>query len=180
MSITLTADAGSATANAFITLAEAAAYAETRSNASAWSQSPSGAETITQQQAIISATRQLSAMGWQGSRSTNTQALSWPRTWVVDYDAPVGVTYIGTTVVPAWLKDATSELAIEIVKAGSSDILALPSTEGVIQKVVGPLSTTYADPYAQKQGVQRYPMVWALIRRYVVGVGGISTPTVRG
>lgn len=173
MTISLNATVGSASANSFVTEAEADAYLEARPNSGAWT------GTTTKQQALIQSTRLLSALTWQGTRVDATQALSWPRQWVQDLDAPVGTTYFATTVVPQWLKDATCELALEVLKAGTTDLFALPSTEGVIQKTVGPLTTVYADPTLRKTELRRYPMVWQLISRYVL-MPGFQVQTVRG
>ncbi len=173
MSLTIVADVGSASANSFVTEDEADTYLEARTNSSAWT------GTTAKQQALISATRALSRLSWQGQRVTSAQALAWPRVYVVDPDAAFGTTYIDQSIIPQWLKDATCELAFEVLRAGTTDLFALPSTEGVIEKTVGPLTTRYADPTMQKTGWQRYPSVWALIAPYLT-TNGMQVPTVRG
>jgi len=173
MALTIVETAGSASANSFTSEADADAYLEARPNSSTWT------GTTAKQQALISATRQLSMLAWQGTRVDNTQALAWPRQWVIDADAPWGTTYFSTTAIPAWLKDATCELAFEVLRAGTTDIFALPATDGVIEKTVDVLTTRYADPHTQKTGLQRYPLVWQLIRPYLT-TQGMQIATVRG
>ncbi len=173
MAVTIIATAGSASANSFVTEAEADAYMDARPNATAWT------GTLPKQQALVQATRQLSALQWIGTRVDDTQALSWPRQWAINFDAPTGTTYWATDAIPQWLKDATCELALASLVAGTTDIFALPSTEGVIEKTVGPLTTVYADPTLRKTELRRYPLVWQLISRYVVAAGFV-VPTVRG
>ena len=174
MALTIVETVGSASANSFVSEAEADAYLEARPNSSTWT------GTTAKQQALISATRQLSMLSWQGTRVDSTQALAWPRQWVIDADAPWGNQYFSTTAIPTWLKDATCELAFEVLRAGTTDIFALPSTEGVIEKTVDVLTTRYAEPFAQKQGLQRYPLVWQLIRPYLATSSGPQVATVRG
>ena len=172
MALTIVETVGSASANSFVSEAVADAYLEARPNSSTWT------GTTAKQQALISATRLLSMQQWQGARVDETQALAWPRQWVVNADAPWGNTYFSTTAIPQWLKDATCELAFETLRAGTTDIFALPATDGVLVKTIDVLSTTYSE-HAQKQGLQRYPLVWQLIRPYVV-TSGPQVPLVRG
>jgi hypothetical protein len=176
MSITLVATAGSASANSYASVADATTYLAAKSGASAWASATSSAK----QQALISATRALNALTWPGQRVDTTQALAWPRAYVTDLDAPVGSVEFSSTAIPQWLEDATCELAFEVVRGGTTDIFALPGTDGVIEKTVGPLTTRYAEPYAQAKGLRRYPLVWALVSRYVQGTGGFQVPLVRG
>lgn len=152
MAVTIVATVGSATANAFVTRAELDTYLEARFNASA----ATGASTANRDIAIIEATRDISVMAFQGYRVDETQALSWPRSSALNPDTG---TYYDEDVIPQRVKDATCELAMEALKAGTTDIFAQDSKQNVIQKTVGPLSTTYSDPSARTRGIARYPRV---------------------
>ena len=179
MSITIVATVGSATANSFVTEAEAIAYVATRLNASSWTTVTGATCTETEKAALIESTRELSALAWKGQRVDSTQVLSWPRQWVENPDSPVGAwDFYATTVIPQRVKDAQCELALEFLKAGTTDVAALPSSDGVIQKTVDVLTTIWAEPHARVKGLARYPRVLALLRPLFENVG--VTPILRG
>lgn len=168
MTITIDATVGGAAANSFVTAAEATAYLANRLNASTyWTDGTLDDE----HRALIEATRELSMRPWVGRRATTTQALSWPRQWVTDIDSP-NQYYLSTTAIPQRVKDATCELALEFLKAGTTDVAALPSTDGIIEKTVDVLTTRWADPYQRKQGLARYPRVLTLIAPYLDSLAG--------
>jgi hypothetical protein len=156
--ISITATVGSASANSFVTLAEADAYMDGRLNGSAWE----SATEDNQNRALVEATRELSARTWKGRRVDDTQALAWPRQWAGDPDSPLQG-YFDTDVVPQRVKDACCELAFQFIKAGTTDVAAQDSTIGVTREKVGEIETEYAEPHARTQGLRRYPRVWALI-----------------
>lgn len=171
MAITVVATVGSASANSFATAAEMATYMEGRLNDSAYT----SADADDVNRALVEATRELSARMWRGRRVDETQALSWPRQWVVDPDSP-NYDYFDTDVVPQRVKDATCELAFQFLKAGTTDVAALDSTITVKRKKVGPLETEYAEPFQRPKGLARYPSV----TRYLWGLlEGSSGPVVR-
>ena len=175
MAVTIVATVGSASANSFVTLAEAATYMEARLNATSWE---STATTDQKNRALVEATRELSARVWLGERTDTTQALSWPREWVVNPDSPTS-DYYDNNVVPQRLKDATCELAFEFIRAGTSDVATQDSLQNIVSETVGPLSTTYAQPYDRAKGLSRYPNVMRYIRPLLAATS-ISTPVVRG
>lgn len=154
MPITVVATPGSASANSFVTEAEADAYLATRLNSSAWV-----AGGANNRAALLEATREISALGFAGHRVDALQALSWPRYQADDPDAPVGTAYFAADVVPERVKRATYELALEFLRLGTTDLLALPSSDGVISKTVDVLSTTWAQPSERARGLARFPAV---------------------
>jgi hypothetical protein len=166
LAVTIDAAVGGASANSFVTLAEAAAYLEGRLNASTWE---TDATTDNKNRALVEATRELTVLGWKGSRADDTQALSWPRQWAVDPDASVPGVFYASTEVPQRVKDATMELAFQFIKSGTTDVAALPSTDGVISKTIDVISTTYADPSQRARGLQRFPRVYSLIAPLLAG-----------
>jgi Putative DnaT-like ssDNA binding protein len=169
--VTLDATVGGAAANTFATDAEADAYIGNRLNSGAWS----AASGDDQARALIEATRELSTMIWQGSRATDTQALSWPRFLAPN---PDGVTitwwaYYDPGVIPQRIKDATCELALEFLRAGSSDIASTDTNSGVIEKTVDVLTTRW-QPGQRPLGLNRFPRVLKLISPLLsIGTGQV-------
>lgn len=165
MALAIVADVGSATANAFVTVAVADLYLEARLNASAW------AGTDPKMQAIIEATRELNALAWVGYRVNDTQALAWPRRVAPNPDASNGGydetwtlrSYFAETVIPQRVQDACCELALEFLRLGTTDLAAASKTMGVIEKTIDVITTKYAAPSQQATGLQRYPRIWTLI-----------------
>lgn len=164
MSVEIVATVGAATANSFITADEMSAYCDGRLNASTWT------EADEQLAALVEATRDISLLRFQGERVNSTQALSWPREDCPNPDSPGIDTVGGETLgdypsdeIPQRVKDATCELALQYLKAGTTDIAALESTIGIVEKTVGALSTTYAQPHERAQGLARFPRVMAYL-----------------
>lgn len=176
MALIIDASVEGASSNAFVTLAEATAFMEARLNGALWT----AASVDDTNRAIVEATRELSSRQWVGQRTTTTQALAWPRAWALDIDIPWGGNpYFVSSAIPQRVKDATCELAFQFIKAGTTDVAALDPNIQVIQKVVGPLSTTYAAPYQRAQGLDRYPSVMRYIRPMLAS-SGASVDVVRG
>ena len=175
MAVTIVATVGSASANSFVTLAEAATYMEGRLNASTWE---TDASTDNKNRALVEATRELSALEWCGRRVDDTQALSWPREMAVDPDSASDF-YFDSTEVPQRVKDATCELAFQFIKAGTTDVAALPGDAEVINKTIDVISTTYADPSHRRQGLRRFPRIWRMIAP-LLEPSGSTVRVVRG
>jgi hypothetical protein len=166
MPLTIVETPGAANANSFATEAEATAYLEYRLNASAYVAGSDDAK-----KALVEATREISAMDFKGDRTDEVQALSWPRKYVPDPDYPKAetglaapdlglvVTYYDDDVIPVRVKEATIELALEFLKAGSSDIAAQDSQQNVIRKKTDVLETEYSDPVTRNIGLARFPRV---------------------
>lgn len=177
MAVAIVATVGSASANSFITLAEAATYMESRLNGSTWE---TDASTDTKNRALVEATRVLSLLPWQGTRVDTTQVLSWPRSWAPNPDVTwFAWNYFETTVIPQRVKDATAELAFQFVKSGTTDVAAADSNAGVVEKTVDVLTTRW-DGWARPAAMQeRYPSVWRHIGALLGSVAGNATRVVR-
>ncbi len=93
------AEVGGATANSFVTLAEAEAYFAERPDASPWA----AADGMTKERALLMAARMLERLRWHGARATATQALGWPR---------AGAPGAEEGAVPRVIKDAQCEEAL--------------------------------------------------------------------
>ena len=176
MAITIVATVGSASANSFVTLAEMTTYMEGRLNSDAFDD----ATTDEQNRSLAEATRELSAVTWAGYRTDDTQALSWPREWVVNVDDP-NHDYYDNATIPDRVKRATYELALAFLKAGTTDIVSLDESLNVRSESVGQSSvaTEYYDPGSRIKGLARYPAVTREIRPLLASAG-LTTRVVRG
>jgi hypothetical protein len=119
--------------------------------------------------ALVKATaymRQLYRMRWKGSLINSTQALDWPRQWVLiqDYE-PASINgavvlggdyYYPSNAVPQEVKDAACEAALGSV---SGDLLA-EQGQAVTSEQVGPLKVEYAAGSLQRR---KFPAVDGLL-----------------
>lgn len=147
-----------------------------RLNSSAYS----SASVDDQARSLIEASRELSLLGYSSVKTTSAQALQWPRWFAVNQDPGADSQwYYDSTVIPQRVKDATCELALEFLKAGTSDIAALDPTINVIEKTVDVLTTRYAEPEKRRKGLARFPRVWNLVAPLLDSSYG-QTQVVRG
>jgi hypothetical protein len=165
---TLVATAGSVSANSYASDAEAEMYCATRKNAAEWETETDDDERA---RALIDATRDLDALTWPGERASETQALAWPRRYVTSVDSPSGA-YLDAATIPAWLRDATCELALQYLKAGDTDLAADDTSRGLIRTRVDIIEKEWAPGYQRASGMARWPRVQSLIQRYVAGISG--------
>lgn len=152
---TIDATVGGADANAFVTIAECDTYFDERLNATAFT----GADAQDQIRAVIMATRDVSRLDFAGERVTTTQALSWPREYAPNPDTSAYDDYwYEPDVIPDRVKYATMELALEYLKAGTTDLAVADTAAGVIRKKVGPLETQWSEGQ-RTVGWARYTIV---------------------
>lgn len=154
-------------AESYITVAEASTYHSNRGNA-AWAALTSDA---VREQCLRKATdymEQAYRSRWQGYRTGETQALSWPR-----YDVTVEGYDVDSDVVPAAVKNACAELAL---KAATAELLA-DQSQAVLSEKVGEIEVAYDKASPQRT---RYPAIEAMLALYLAtGGGGISMGIVR-
>lgn len=124
MTVTVTATAGSASANSYLTVAAADAIANTMVGTLAWG----SATTDDKGPALITATNGLETLSWTGTRATSTQALSWPRV-----DASCGDKEIADDDIPREIELACFDLANALL----GDPTLLRSTPGAGELVTG-------------------------------------------
>lgn len=180
MPVAIVATVGSASANSYVTLADANTELEARLNATLWD----AATTDTKNRALVEAQRTLQTLEWKGSRVDATQVLAWPRQYVENPDAPFDATasrpfdetlYYAATIIPDRVRQAQVEIAFQFVNAGTTDLAALPATDGVVQETIGPLSTTFASPAQRARGIARFPRVRDLLAPLLAnGAGGLT------
>jgi len=167
MAVTIVATVGGASANSFLTLAEAQTYMDSRLNESAWE----SATTDNQNRALVEATRALNVLPWKGSNVDTTQALNWPRQWAINPDVVFFAwSYYATNEIPQRVKDATAELALQFIKAGTTDVAALDPNLGVIEKTVDVITTRW-QPWQKPSGLARFPSVMRFIKPLLEGSG---------
>jgi hypothetical protein len=163
--ISITATAGSATANSFVTEAEAIAYMATRLNVTGWVTVSGSSCTEDEKKALIEATREISVLPFIAQRTDDVQVLSWPRTYALDPDAPsitgiqeIAQLYFDDDEIPLRVKNATCELALQFLKSGTTDLAVADPNAGVIEKTVDVLTTRWQN-YQRPTGLARFARV---------------------
>ncbi len=180
MAITIVATVGSASANSFVTEVEQIAYMAPRLNPGDWSTVTGSTLSETEKAGLVEATRDISVLGWKtpSKRVDGTQILSWPRQFAFDPDSPIS-DYYATTVIPQRVKNATMELAFQFVKAGTTDLAALPSDIEKQRTKLDVIETEFVESHNRAKGLRRFPRVWNEISPLLEGAG-ITVPLVRG
>jgi hypothetical protein len=163
MALIVETGTGSATAESYISVADATTYHANRGN-TAWAALAS--DTV-REQVLRKATdymEQVYRMRWAGVRATASQALSWPRDAVQIPDSPGGYfgipNYIENNVVPDAVKNACAELAL---KSSSADLFA-DENRGVLSEKIGPIETQY-DPNSSQ--TKRYKAIDGMLKPYL-------------
>ena len=167
MSLEVELGTGSATAESYISVADASTYHSNRGN-TAWASLSTDA---IREQCLRKATdfmRQAYRSRWQGYKVNEDQALDWPR-----YGVEVEGYAVDSDIVPTEVKNACAELAL---KASSAD-LNPDLTQGVLSEQVGSISVTYDKNSPQRT---RYAAIDAMLAPYLkAGGGGCSMGLIR-
>ena len=134
----LDATLGGASANSYVTVAEADAYFATSFGRTAWGSASAANKEIV----LIESTRLLDLLvSWKGYVKSDTQALRWPRTYVPNIDGRYLESYISDSIVPKDVKNAVFELAYSLLSNGG-----FQASENELAKVkVGPVSIDFSD-----------------------------------
>ena len=134
MAATIDATLQGASANSYVTLADANAYFDTTPDDSTWVNKTDDQKN----RALISATRFIDDFEFYGKRCTTTQALKWPRK-----DYKVDGVEIDCTLIPDEIKVGTFELARAL--ANNPDALTgSKGTDGTYEEVkLGDLQVKY-------------------------------------
>lgn len=173
----IVADVGAADANSFVTVEECDTYCDNRLNASAWNEETDEDQKI---RALIEATRTLNLARWHGHRVNDTQSLSWPREWAPDPDLPESedglsaISYFPNDEVPQRVKDATCELALEFLRAGTTDLASEDQSLHVKRKKIDVIETEWVDPGFRTRGLGRFTRVMSLISPLLQATGGLD------
>lgn len=176
MPATINATLSSASANSYVTLADANAYFETVPNSASWIDKTDDQKN----RALISATRWIDTLNFYGDRCDAGQSLKWPRT---NYE--VDNITLTCTVIPNDIKYATYELA----RALANDTDAITNTESdpdeLYQEVtLGDLKVRYKDNKVENpinNVFDVYPWLQSYLGAYCAGgAGGYQLRVFRG
>jgi len=165
MSLVTETGTGSATGESFCSVTDALAYHSARGN-STWA-------TITteqQEQALRRATDYMEAVysqRWAGTRTTSTQALSWPR-----YNVFVNGYVTSSSAVPRPVINACSELAL---KAAAGELLS-DSTQQKTRTKVGDIEVEF-DKYSPAS--TQYLAIAASLAPYFELSSGLERKVIR-
>lgn len=162
MSLIVEDGTGLATAQSYISVADAATYLAAKGDTT-WA----AATDASREAALVRATAYLDgAYGqrWPGSRSLSTQALDWPRSYAWDRDG------YGLTGVPQAVKNATCEAAVlELAEAG---VLSKKAEGGLKSIKIGSIEKTWTGSSAPAS--MAYPAIRQALARIVSGGGNIA------
>jgi hypothetical protein len=175
MAITIDATVGGASANSYLTLADAQDLIDgmvENDDVTAWA----SATTDQKNRALYSATQRLDRERFLGARATDTQALQWPRTGVRKPDTyintyatgfPFRITadYYTDTEIPDQVKQAQVVLAVYL--NNNKDGLGLSGLEDYKSVTIGSLSVTSAGASSMATGADRVPPIF---ERYLTGL----------
>lgn len=173
MPLVLDATVGGASSNSYVDLTTAESYMLGRVNP--WT-GTDAAKTA----ALVNATSLLEQEQWAGTKGSTatsalTQALAWPRRWVptleftaypeyiTDNFIDTSVAFYSSLTIPQPLVRATCELAMELLRAGTTDRLTYDSKRNVKRKTVDVLTTEYFEPWQRARGLGYFPSVLSLV-----------------
>ena len=173
MAVTIVATAGSASANSYLTLADANTIIEgliADDDVAAWDGSPNDNKN----RALFTATIRIDRERFLGARATDTQALQWPRTGVrkpdtyintyaVGFPFRITTDYFTDTEIPDQVKKAQAILAVYL--NNNRDGLGLSGLEDFKNVQVGSVNVT--PNFYGSVGADRVP---PLFERYFTGL----------
>lgn len=158
MALEVETGSGSATAESYISVADADSYHSLNGNPSSWS----GATTGEKESALRQATQYLDdkyQSRWRGERALSSQALRWPRVNVYDDDGFA----VSSTSIPAKLKQAVAVVALEVI-GGTSLFVTETAAGSLSAKRVKVGGIEIAKEFAGSQSSQpSFPKAAALL-----------------
>jgi hypothetical protein len=164
---TINATLSSATANSYVTLADANAYFETVPDSATWTNKTDDQKN----RALISATRWIDSLNYLGDRCDEDQALKWPRN---NYD--VDGVELECSLIPAQIKYATYELARALAN-DTGAITDSTGTTGLYDEVkLGDLQVKYSKTSQAVGTINNvfdvYPWLQTYLGPYCLGGSG--------
>ena len=176
MTATITATLSSASANSYVTLAEANTYFETVPDSSTWTDKTDDQKN----RALIAATRWIDSFIFYGDRCDQGQALKFPRT-----NYQVDRVELSCSTIPNNIKYAQYELARAL--ANETDAMTgNTGTDGNIEQVkLGDIQVKY-NTKSQGTGtvnniMDKYPWLQSYLGAYMLGgAGAFQMRVVRG
>ena len=176
MAATITATLSSATANSYVTLAEANDYFETVPDSSTWTNKTDDQKN----RSLIAATRWIDTLSYYGSRCDNGQALKFPRN-----NYTIDNVELTCTTIPNNIKYAQFELA----RALANDTGAITGTTGkdgnFSEVKLGDIEVKYNTDSQGTGSINNildvYPWLQSYLGAYMLGGSGTyQTRVVRG
>tara|TARA_B100001094_G_scaffold140981_1_gene136615 strand:+ start:222 stop:752 length:531 start_codon:yes stop_codon:yes gene_type:complete len=173
---TIVATLKSATANSYVTLAEANTYFETVPDSTTWDNKTDDQKN----RALISATRWIDSLNFYGDRCDDGQALKWPRN-----NYHVDDVELACTAIPKDIKYAQYELSRALANETDA-ITGNKGTDGTYEEVkIGDMEVKYN---TDSQGVGTinnvfdvYPWLQSYLGAYCLGgSGSYQVRVVRG
>ena len=175
MAITIDATVGGASANSYLTLADAQALIDgmvENDDVTAWA----SATTDQKNRALYTATQRIDRERFLGARATDTQALQWPRTGVrkpdtyintysVGFPFRITTDYFTDTEIPDQIKQAQVVLAVYL--NNNKDGMGLSGLEDYKRVQIGSLNVETAGASAIATGADRVPPIY---ERYLTGL----------
>jgi len=156
MALVLVATAASASANSYATVADFRAYMETRPEGWADTDAANEAEDPEVARALVTATALLEQyVDWDGWTFSSAQRLSFPRAGLL---TPTGFA-LPSDVVPERLRDATCELAVQVM-AGNRTLDSEVSLAGIKALKAGPVELEFKESIAIRPIPDR---VWQMV-----------------
>tara|TARA_Y100001937_G_scaffold124971_1_gene190755 strand:+ start:13 stop:573 length:561 start_codon:yes stop_codon:yes gene_type:complete len=173
MAVTIDATAGGASANSYMTLAQADAYVEAMIKSADVTKWGTG-NTDSRNRALTAAAQRLDRERFIGARATDTQALQWPRTGVRKPDTYVNTyatgfpfriseDYFTDTEIPDQIKRAQIELAVYL--HNNVEGISLGGLEDFKNVKIGSLDVT-----PDKTGAIGADRVPPMFERYLTGL----------
>jgi len=173
MAVSIDATAGGASANSYMTLAEADTFVEAMISSSDVSKWTTGNDD-TRNRALAAAAQRLDRERFLGARATDTQALQWPRTGVRKPDTYVNTyatgfpfrisdDYFTDTEIPDQVKRAQIEMAVYL--KNNVDGISLGGLEDFKNVKIGNLDVT-----PDKTGAIGADRVPPMFERYLTGL----------
>jgi hypothetical protein len=165
MALVVETGTASATSESFCSVADALAYFTARDNA-VWL----ALTTAQQEVALRKATDYMEAVysqRWAGTRTTSTQALSWPR-----YSVFVNGYVTSSSAVPRAIVNACSELAL---RAAAGELLS-DSTQQKTRTKVGDIEVEF-DKYSPQSA--QYLAITAMLQPYFELASSVERKVVR-
>lgn len=117
MALVLDSTVGGASANSYISRADATTYFEAAYNDRGWS----ALSNENKDRALVAATRAVDRLEFRERPATTTQRLKWPRLYVRKLDTADSTAYYSATELPQQIKDAVCELAVALAAGTQSE-----------------------------------------------------------
>lgn len=173
MAVTLDATVGGANANTYLTLIDADALVDAMISSSDVKKWQTGADD-SRNRALAAATQRLDREQFLGARSTNQQALQWPRigvkrpdtyrkTYITGFPYRIGEDFFLETEVPEEIKRAQIELAVYL--HNNPEGISLSGLEDYKDVSIGSISVTPNNYGAT--GADRIP---PMVQLYLTGL----------